>query len=55
MDVDQAHEALVLFERGRLDADRRSVLTKLAAMRLDRLARRKKQFADILRREMQCE
>ena len=53
--------ALGLVERGRCDADRRSVrvslsgegrtlLMKLASVHLDQLAKRKKQFADILRR-----
>jgi len=53
--------ALGLVERGRSQADRRSVsvslssegrtvLLKLAAVHLDQLAKRKKQFADILRR-----
>ncbi len=60
--------ALGLVERGRSDTDRRSVrvslsdegsalLMKLASVHLDQLAKRKKQFADILRRlkEMQPE
>jgi DNA-binding MarR family transcriptional regulator len=53
--------ALGFVERGRTDADRRSVrvslsgegrtlLMKLASVHLDQLAKRKKQFADILRR-----
>jgi DNA-binding MarR family transcriptional regulator len=58
--------ALGLVERGRSQADRRSVrvslssegralLMKLAAVHLDQLARRKKQFADILRRLKQTQ
>lgn len=60
--------ALGLVERARSDTDRRSVrvslsgegrglLMKLASVHLDQLAKRKKQFADILRRlkEMQSD